>query len=126
VFDICHPDDKYCNISAAKNTFLSSLGRVLGNDPAPDTGTDSETDKGSGSTDTGTEGSRSAGSTAGPGGPSSALGSPGRLANGRSQLLDDLGPDYGDARLAAAVQAAGQLPDRLAGLGADPQAPVDL
>ncbi len=113
VFDICHPDDKYCNISAAKNTFLSSLGHILGNDPAPDTGDAPAIDTPTARPDksgTATDGDIS-------NDPSSAGGSP---------LLDDLGPDYGDAHLAAAVNAAGQLPDRLAALESDPQAPVAL
>lgn len=33
VFDICHPDDKYCNTETSSNSFLASLGRILANPP---------------------------------------------------------------------------------------------
>lgn len=33
VFDICHPDDAYCNTSPAATPFLASLGRVIANPP---------------------------------------------------------------------------------------------
>lgn len=42
VFDICHPEDKYCNTNTGKDSFLASLGRVLANPPgtvAPTTAT---------------------------------------------------------------------------------------
>ncbi|QDQ99528.1 cutinase family protein (plasmid) [Tomitella fengzijianii] len=108
VFDICHPDDKYCNIAAAKNSFLSSLGRVLGNDPAPDTGP----------------------AAGGKAGDTSARTSPAQPARVMSQtgggtgMAAELGADYGGAHLAAAVRAAERLPARVEQLGENPQAPV--
>jgi len=39
VFDICHPEDKYCNTNTGKDSFLASLGRVLANPPGTATPT---------------------------------------------------------------------------------------
>ncbi len=118
VFDICHPDDKYCNISAAKNGFLSSLGRVLGNDPAPDIGPAAQTPA---PATGGNAGDASAAAT--PDAPVRPVSQKGAADSG---VAGELGPDYGGAHLAAAVHAAAELPGRLAELTADPQSPADL
>ncbi len=33
VFDICHPDDAYCNTDGQSTPFLASLGRIIANPP---------------------------------------------------------------------------------------------
>ncbi|MGW0021614.1 cutinase family protein [Rhodococcus sp. NPDC003382] len=33
VFDICHPDDAYCNTDGGSTPFLASLGRIIANPP---------------------------------------------------------------------------------------------
>ncbi|WP_254704898.1 cutinase family protein [Rhodococcus pyridinivorans] len=33
VFDICHPDDAYCNTDGQSTPFLASLGRIIANSP---------------------------------------------------------------------------------------------
>lgn len=130
VFDICNPQDKYCNITAGKNGFLSSLGRMLGNDPAADAGTTGE----AADSDTTAPAGRSPATAAGsPAAAGTAAATSGRATQADTPavataggLVDKLGPDYSGAHLAAATQAAERLPDRVAALDADPQSPAGL
>mgnify|MGYP003644371572 CR=1 FL=1 len=112
VFDICHPDDKYCNTETSSNSFLASLGRILANPPGTvetasgatasvpastqsTTATTLPTDTGPSSTTAATATSTTTTGTGAGASPSS--------------FLDAVTSDYGFADLSAAPGAASSL-----------------
>lgn len=137
VFDICHPDDKYCNTETSSNSFLASLGRILANPPGtvetaagatvtPGTGTGAATATATGqstaATATGQSTATSTRPTSGATGstptPSTSSSSPGSATAtatgagagaGASSFLDAVTSDYGFADLSAAPGAASSL-----------------
>ncbi|MBJ7322826.1 MAG: cutinase family protein [Rhodococcus sp.] len=135
VFDICHPDDKYCNTETSSNSFLASLGRILANPPGtvetaagatvtPGTGATTATATGQSTAATATGQStatstqptstsatestlNSTPSTSSTPGAATATGAGGGA--GASSFLDAVTSDYGFADLSAAPGAASSL-----------------
>ncbi|OZD01956.1 hypothetical protein CH294_26875 [Rhodococcus sp. 14-2483-1-1] len=131
VFDICHPDDKYCNTETSSNSFLASLGRILANPPGtvetaagatvtPGTSapTATATGQSTAATATGqstatstqptstsaTESTPTPSTSSTPGAPTAT-----GAGAGASSFLDAVTSDYGFADLSAAPGAASSL-----------------
>ncbi|WP_260502223.1 cutinase family protein [Rhodococcus aetherivorans] len=101
VFDICHPDDAYCNTDGQATPFLASLGRILANPP--------------GAVDT----SAQLASTATPPTPTIT----GESTVAQSSLVEELSSPgtWRNADLSAAVGAASRLAESVSSLdGAGP------
>lgn len=121
VFDICHPEDKYCNTNTGSDSFLASLGRVLANPPgtvAPTTSTATQLAAGQSTT------TQTATAT-----PTSAAPSP--TSGNASEFLDAVTSNYGYADLAAAPGAASALATSVeklqsAGAPTSPSSAVDV
>lgn len=96
VFDLCHPEDKYCNIEG-EHGFLKSLGASLGNDLG-------------------------GASTEPQGGESNS----GEADSPELGAARELGPDYSQANLTAAVGVAENLPDQIGRIAEDPTSPSAL
>jgi hypothetical protein len=137
VFDICHPDDKYCNTETSSNSFLASLGRILANPPGtvetaagatvtPGTGATSATSTGQSTAGTATGQSTATStqptstsatestpnptpSTSSTPRAATATGAGGGGGAGASSFLDAVTSDYGFADLSAAPGAASSL-----------------
>jgi hypothetical protein len=111
VFDICHPEDKYCNTNTGKDSFLASLGRVLANPPgtlAPTTATAvSATTTPSVAGQTSTDTAAKPAST--PAAAGTANTSAGAGTANASEFLGAVTSNYGYADLAAAPGAASAL-----------------
>lgn len=111
VFDICHPEDKYCNTNTGKDSFLASLGRVLANPPgtvAPTTATAvSATTTPSVAGQTSTDTAAKPAST--PAAAETANTSAGAGTANASEFLGAVTSNYGYADLAAAPGAASAL-----------------
>lgn len=143
VFDICHPDDKYCNTETSSNSFLASLGRILANPPGtvetaagatvtPGTGATTATATGQStaatatgqSTATSTQPTSTSATESTPTPSTSSI--PGAATAtgagaGASSFLDAVTSDYGFADLSAAPGAASSLAasvDKLQNAGA--------
>lgn len=130
VFDICHPDDKYCNTETSSNSFLASLGRILANPPgtvetaagatvAPGTSGTTATATGQSTAGTAT-GQSTATSTLPTSGATDSIATPSTSSApgaatatgagaGASSFLDAVTSDYGFADLSAAPGAASSL-----------------
>ncbi|TFI44810.1 cutinase family protein [Rhodococcus sp. 1R11] len=126
VFDICHPDDKYCNTETSSNSFLASLGRILANPPGtvetaagatvtPGTGAPTATATGQ-STATSTQPTSTSATESTPNPTPSTSLTPGAatatgagVGAGASSFLDAVTSDYGFADLSAAPGAASSL-----------------
>ncbi|WP_407727671.1 cutinase family protein (plasmid) [Rhodococcoides fascians] len=125
VFDICHPDDKYCNTETSSNSFLASLGRILANPPGTvETAAGATVTPGTGATTATATGQSTAGtatgqstestpnptpSTSSTPGAATATGAGGGAGAGASSFLDAVTSDYGFADLSAAPGAASSL-----------------
>lgn len=111
VFDICHPEDKYCNTNTGKDSFLASLGRVLANPPgtvAPTTATAvSATTTPSVAGQTSTDTAAKPATT--PAAAETANTSAGAGTANASEFLGAVTSNYGYADLAAAPGAASAL-----------------
>ena len=127
VFDICHPDDKYCNTETSSNSFLASLGRILANPPGtvetaagatgptPDTDVTTTSATGQSTAASPLPTSSTTGSTT-PTPPTSGTGT-----DATSTFLNAVTSDYGFADLSAAPGAASSLAasvDKLQNAGA--------
>lgn len=95
VFDLCHPDDKYCSTDVAQNPFLAGLGRILGNaatSPAP---------------------------------AATIADASAQDPDGVNAARTELASDYGPANLAGATGVAARIVDKGATVAAtDPTAPT--
>ncbi|MEW2019181.1 cutinase family protein [Rhodococcus sp. NPDC076796] len=145
VFDICHPDDKYCNTETSSNSFLASLGRILANPPGtvetaagatvtPGTGATTATATGQStaatatgqSTATSTQPTSTSATESTPtpstsSTPGAATATGAGAGAGASSFLDAVTSDYGFADLSAAPGAASSLAasvDKLQNAGA--------
>ncbi len=98
VFDICHPDDAYCNTDGQSTPFLASLGRIIANPP--------------GAVDVSTE----LASTASPQTPTIT----GTSTVAQSSLVDELSSPgtWRNADLSAVFGAASQLAESVSSLDA--------
>ncbi|WP_037190558.1 cutinase family protein [Rhodococcoides fascians] len=131
VFDICHPDDKYCNTETSSNSFLASLGRILANPPGTvETAAGATVTPGTGATIATATGQSTAGTATGqstatstqPTSTSATESTPNPTPStsstpeaatatgaGASSFLDAVTSDYGFADLSAAPGAASSL-----------------
>ncbi|WP_068165695.1 cutinase family protein [Rhodococcus phenolicus] len=102
VFDICHPDDAYCNTDGQSTPFLASLGRIIANPP--------------GAVDV----SAQLASTAAPQTPTVMGESTVAQSSSSSPLLDSLSSpgDWRNADLSAVLGAATRLSESVASLDA--------
>lgn len=131
VFDICHPDDKYCNTETSSNSFLASLGRILANPPGTvetaagatvTPGTGAATATATGQSTAGTATGQSTATSTQPTSTSATESTPTPSTSstpeaatatgtgaGASSFLDAVTSDYGFADLSAAPGAASSL-----------------
>lgn len=122
VFDICHPDDKYCNTETSSNSFLASLGRILANPPGQSTAATATGQSTATSTQpTSTSATESTPTPSTSSTPEAETATGAGAGAGASSFLDAVTSDYGFADLSAAPGAASSLAasvDKLQNAGA--------